>query len=63
MFSVMDIACFHKSKNNTLFHFQDVTENCNIAVSVLVGLGFFLCFLKLLCISYVWDNADPFVNI
>lgn len=45
MFSVMDIACFHKTKNNTLFHFQDLTHNCNIAMSVLVVFRVFLGFL------------------
>lgn len=47
MFSAMDIACFHKTKNNTLFHFQKLTDDCKIAMSALVVFTVFLHFLKM----------------
>lgn len=47
IFSVMHIACFHKTKTNRLFHFQDLTDNCNIPIKILVFLRVFLGFLKI----------------
>lgn len=47
IFSVMHIACFHKTKTKRLFHFQDLTDNCNIPVSILVFFRAFLGFLKI----------------
>lgn len=43
---VIDIACLHKTKNNALFHCQNL-NNCNIAMSALVVFRVFLGLFKI----------------